>query len=366
MPRRALISFAGSALVARRAHPTPTERIRLGVIGCGAHASAVLLPHLRRRPDVELLEVAAATPLSALNAKARFGFMRTSGDYQSLLAEPDVDAVVIATRPDSHAAIVCAALHAGKAAYVEAPLALTAEELGAVQSALVESGNDRLMVGFGRRFARLPGALRAAWGGFGGPQAVSYTVNAGPLVPGSWRTRTDLYGTRFTGAGGHFIDAISWWLGADPVSAQAVATPDDPDNLLVQLAYPDGSIARIAHLTAGDARYPGEVLEAFGDGKVARLEDLRRAELWQGGRRRKLRAAQDLGVHAALGAFVRAVRTGGAMPVPLASLIATTACTLAVGRSIASGRGEPVAGWERLADQEALADESCYELRAAQ
>jgi hypothetical protein len=59
------------------------------------------------------------------------------------------------------------------------------------------------------------------------------------------------------------------------------------------------------------------------------------------------------------------VKTGADMPVALPSLLATTACTLAVGRSIASGRCEPVAGWDRGADA-GTTDESCYELRAAQ
>jgi hypothetical protein len=54
------------------------------------------------------------------------------------------------------------------------------------------------------------------------------------------------------------------------------------------------------------------------------------------------------------------------MPVALSSLIATTAGTLAVGRSIASGRCEPVAGWECAPEQGAAGDQSCHELRAAQ
>ena len=42
----------------------------------------------------------------------------------------------------------------------------------------METGNDRLMVGFNRRFAKILTGLRAAWGGCGGPQIVNYTVNA--------------------------------------------------------------------------------------------------------------------------------------------------------------------------------------------
>jgi predicted dehydrogenase/threonine dehydrogenase-like Zn-dependent dehydrogenase len=363
----ALASHPAAAPVKlHRRRPSAAGRMRLGVIGCGNYATTMLLPHLKRHPEVELVEVATATSLSAANARAKFGFGRVSTDFPSLLADPEIDAVLIATRHDSHADIVCRALRAGKAVFVEKPLALTAEQLAAVRDAVAETGNDRVMVGFNRRFAPALTALREAWGGSGGPQVVSYSVNAGPLDASSWYAQPESQGTRFAGEGGHFIDTISWWLGADPLAAQAVATPGEPDNLLALLTYPDGSVAKIAYLTKGDPRYPKEVLEVFGDGKVARMDNFRRTELWRGGWRKRTRVGLDKGQKHALDAFVGAVRTGADMPVALSSLIATTAGTLAVGRSIASGRCEPVAGWECPPEQGVADDRSCYELRAAQ
>jgi predicted dehydrogenase len=222
------------------------------------------------------------------------------------------------------------------------------------------------MVGFNRRFAKILIALREAWGGCGGPQVVHYTVNAGALEPGSWYRQSDAHGTRFVGEGGHFIDTVSWWLGADPVSVQAVATPGDPDNLIALLNYPDGSVAKIAYLTAGDPKYPKEVLEAFGDGKVARMDNFRRTEVWRCGKCRKTRATLDKGQKQELEAFIAAVKNGASMPVAFDSLVATTACTLAVGRSIARGQRELVAGWECLPEQRTAEEESPFALRAAQ
>ena len=108
----------------------PTERVRLGVIGCGNYATTMLLPHLKGRADVALVEVATATALSAANARAKFGFARISTDHRGLLADPEIDAVLIATRHDSHADLVCEALRAGKAVFVEKPLAVTARAAG--------------------------------------------------------------------------------------------------------------------------------------------------------------------------------------------------------------------------------------------
>ena len=117
------------------------------------------------------------------------------------------------------------------------------EQLAQVQETIRQTGNDRLMVGFNRRFATVLNGMRAGWGVTGGPQVVHYTVNAGPLEAKSWYGQTALQGTRFVGEGGHFIDTISWWLGSEPVEAYAAATPGDADNLITTLTYADGSIA---------------------------------------------------------------------------------------------------------------------------
>ena len=324
------------------------ERVRIGAIGCGNYATTMLLPHLKGRKDVELVEVATATALSAANAKAKFGFARMSTDFRGLLADPDIDAVLIATRHDSHSFMVCEALRAGKAVFVEKPLAVTPAQLARIRDTIEETGNDRLMVGFNRRFAGVLNDLRARWGVTGGPQVVHYTVNAGPLEAGSWYGQAGQQGTRFVGEGGHFIDTVSWWLGADPLEAHAIATPDDPDNLIATLAYADGSIAKIAYVTHGDPRYPKETFEAFADGKVARMDNFRRTEVWRAGKCKAVRAGGiDKGQKQELEAFVAAVKSGGEMPVSVASLFATTAATFAVSRSVATRSAERVADWSR-------------------
>ena len=331
---------------AQRVRRSVVERVRLGAIGCGNYATTMLLPHLKGRRDVELVEVATATALSAANAKTKFGFTRMSTDFRALLADADIDAVLIATRHDSHSYMVIEALRAGKAVFVEKPLAVTPEQLAAVQDTIQQTGNDRLMVGFNRRFANVLTGMHAGWGVTGGPQVVHYTVNAGPLDAKSWYGQTDLQGTRFVGEGGHFIDTISWWIGCEPVEVYATATPDDPDNLIASLTYADGSIARLAYVTHGDPKYPKEMMEVFADGKVARMDNFRRTEIWRGGKCRTWRAGGiDKGQKPELAAFIAAVKSGGDMPVSVHSLIATTAATFAVARSVATRRPERVARW---------------------
>jgi predicted dehydrogenase len=116
----------------------------------------------------------------------------------------------------------------------------------------------------------------------------------------------------------------------------------------VTLRYPDGSIANIAYLTQGDPRYPKETVEIFGEGRVARLRDFSRSELWFDGRRRVRRSMSiDKGQKRELEAFVHAVKLAAEMPIPTRSLIASTAATFAATRSAVTRCVENVDGWMR-------------------
>ncbi|MER6910488.1 bi-domain-containing oxidoreductase [Streptomyces sp. NPDC000594] len=312
--------------------------VRLGFIGAGNYATSMLLPHLAGRDGVELSTVVTTTALSGVNAQRKFGFAEATTDLDTLLGDPSIDAVFVVTRHSSHAALTRKALLAGKAVFVEKPLALTEEELAGVLTTVEESGNDRLQVGFNRRFAPLLREARKRFGARTGPASLRYLVNAGRLDHGSWYLQQNTEGSRFAGEGGHFIDTASWLLAADPVSVYSVATSGN-DDLQIVLGYPDGSTATISYVTTGPAGFPKETLDLIADGKVLRLDDFVRASVYgpQRWNSPRLSKARDKGQRAELDAFLTAVRTGGPMPVPLESLVATTAATLAVRTGLAAG-----------------------------
>ncbi|MFI7502440.1 bi-domain-containing oxidoreductase [Streptomyces sp. NPDC049687] len=320
-----------------RAARTP---VRLAFVGAGNYATSMLLPQLAQREGVELSTVVTTTALSAANAQRKFGFAGATTDLDAVLGDKSVDAVFVVTRHSSHAELTRRALLAGKSVFVEKPLALTEDELAGVLAAVEESGNDRLQVGFNRRFAPLLQEARQRFGARTGPASLRYLVNAGRLAHGSWYLQQGTEGSRFAGEGGHFIDTASSLLEADPVSVYAVATSGNED-LQVVLRYPDGSTATISYVTTGAPGFPKETLDLVADGKVLRLDDFVRAAVYDGRRKRwvgsRLPKARDKGQNAELAAFIKAVRTGGPMPVPLESLVATTAATLAVQAGLAGG-----------------------------
>ena len=119
----------------RRALPSgkPGE-LRVGVIGAGAFVEANLLPQLGGL-NARLHAVANRTASAFSRLQALYAPALLTTDPAELLADADVDAVLIGTRHDSHAALARAALTAGKAVHVEKPLALTlpdAEEVAAM------------------------------------------------------------------------------------------------------------------------------------------------------------------------------------------------------------------------------------------
>ncbi|RXH16948.1 Gfo/Idh/MocA family oxidoreductase [Bradyrhizobium guangzhouense] len=311
-------------------------RVRLGMIGAGNYASSMLLPQLKADPRVDLVEVVTNTGLSGATAVRKFGFARASTSTASLLEGEDIDAVVIATRHSSHADLVVEALRAGKAVFVEKPLALDVSSLERVQQAIRESGNDRLMVGFNRRFSPLLQALKTSFAP-AGPQMLQYRVVAGPLEKTSWYGQSETEGSRFAGEGGHFIDVVSWWLAADPVRVSAAATGKDVDNLVATFSFADGSVATLSYLTGGDPRVPKEAIEISGANGFAAFDNFSRFDCWQAGKHSSSKGRLDKGQRAMLDGFVGAVATGAPMPIALESLIATTRATLAVQESSAGG-----------------------------
>jgi predicted dehydrogenase len=223
---------------------------------------------------------------------------------------------------------------------VEKPLALTAEELDRITEMIATTGNDRLMVGFNRRFAPLLAKMKTEFGP--ASSSTRYLVNAGSLAADSWY-RDEGEGSRFTGEGGHFLDTLSWWTGSLPEEVYAVGGGPDSDDVQVTVRFANGASGVISYLTGGNVRFPKETLDATGGGRSARLDNFRKATVWAGRGHETTRArSQDKGQQAEVARFVEACLSGAAMPIPLESLAATTRATIAVRDSLLSGKPEQV------------------------
>ena len=330
------------ARVSKGPNGPASKRLAIGFIGAGNYASSMLLPHLAQLPNAQLTHVATTKSLSAVNAQRRFGFTTASTSASAVLDDESLDAIFVVTRHATHADLVCRALETGKAVFVEKPLALTGEELDRITEVIAKTGNDRLMVGFNRRFAPMLAKMKADFGPASSGAVTRYLVNAGPLAADSWY-RNEGEGSRFTGEGGHFLDTLSWWADSLPEEVYATGGPDS-DDVQVTVRFGNGASGVISYLTGGNVRFPKETLDATGGDRSARLDNFRKATVWAGRGHDTIRArgGQDKGQRAELARFVDACVAGAAMPIPLESLAATTRATIAVRDSLLSGKPEQV------------------------
>ncbi|AOY84350.1 MAG: Gfo/Idh/MocA family oxidoreductase [Moorea sp. SIO1G6] len=327
------------------------DKVKLGVIGAGNYASSMLLPHLVKHNHVRLLEVATSKSLSAANAVRKFAFERSSTDYQALLKSSDIDAVIIATRHGSHAKMTAEALQAGKAVFVEKPLAIDLAGAELVRQAVIDSGNERLLVGFNRRYSPLVKQVAKVFDGDGIPLMMNYRVHAGQMEAGSWYLDTS-EGSRFVGEAGHFLDVFSFITRSRPVSVVARAlrpmqvTQDDLENISVTITYENGSVGNLMYLTQGGKKVPKEFLEVFGGGCTVQLHNFESLTVFQGNMQRKVKARGiNKGQKEEIHAFVSAVKSGLEMPISIDSLLDTTLATLATVESLRTGQAVQLADY---------------------
>jgi predicted dehydrogenase len=325
--------------------PEPTAAVRLGVLGAGNFANAVVLPLLRRVPSVECVGLASAGGLSSASAARKYGFRYAATDDVRILEDPQINVVAVLTRHNLHAGQTVAALKAGKHVFCEKPLALTWEELESVAKALRRSGRT-LMVGFNRRFAPMAVRLREAMELAGEPLVMHYRVNAGYLPASHWVQDPAEGGGRLLGEACHFIDLLTFLVDGPPIRVSASGLPEGDryrdDNVVIDLSFPDGSIGVVTYVASGSPGAPKERLEVFGGGKMAVLDDFRRLEIYSDGRRRvwRDRLRQDKGHLGEWQAFVESIMSGSPPPIPYEQIFGVSLACLAAVEALHSG--EPV------------------------
>lgn len=314
-------------------------RAVVAFVGAGNYATAVLMPAFKAA-GAHLRVVASRSGVSGVYGGRKFGFEETTTNTESVLVDPQVNAVVIATPHDSHARLVCQALSAGKHVFVEKPLALTLDELAEIERVYDgRAGRPLLMVGFNRRFAPQVKKIKALLEGAKGPKAFVMTVNAGAVPADHWTQDPEIGGGRILGEACHFIDLLRFLAGVPITSQSARSLMAGPaaDTTTIQLGFADGSIGAIHYFANGNKSFPKERLEIFAAGRVLQLDNFRKlvGYGWAGFRRMNL-WRQDKGQSACAQAFVDAVRQGGTSPISIEELMEVGRVT--VGLAHTAGR----------------------------
>ena len=248
--------------------------VSVGVIGTGMIGQA----HIRRMTSaVAGARVAAVSDVDADRAKqaAAQAGARPLASGEDVIADADVEAVVVASSGPTHARYVLAAITAGKPVFCEKPLATTAADALSIVRAEPHAGRRLVQVGFMRRYDPGYRQLKAVLGSgeIGAPLMV-HCVHRNPSAPESYVSEMAVTDTAI-----HEIDAVRWLLGEEIVSAQ-VLTPRpttrkyahlrDPQIILFETA----SGVRVDVEVFVNCRYGYDVqCEAVAETGTARLPD---------------------------------------------------------------------------------------------
>lgn len=232
--------------------------LRIGVLGAAAIAERAMVEPSRALEGVRVDAIGSRDPERARALADRLGVPR-SGDYDSVLEDPDIDLVYIALPPTFHALWATRALQAGKHVLCEKPLSANGTTAAQIADAAAAAGK-RAFVGFHYRLhpftERLLEVIRSGMPGETERVDIDFSIPHFVVKPGNIRLDGDLGGGAFMDVGCYAIDLLrAGWGDPEVVSASARVYDADPRVDLqtdAELALPGGSPAHVRASFVGD------------------------------------------------------------------------------------------------------------------
>jgi predicted dehydrogenase/threonine dehydrogenase-like Zn-dependent dehydrogenase len=297
----------------------------VALIGAGGFGGRVTAPGLKQAGAL-LKTIVSRGGVSSVVEGRKAGFENASTDVEAVMADGEIDTIVIATRHDSHARLALEAIAAGKHVFVEKPLALTEAEIDRLEQGLSRSAAEgrpvNLMVGFNRRFSPYAVKARSLLASVSEPKCLVAIVNAGSIPADHWTQDAEQGGGRIVGEACHFIDLLRFLVASPIVSVKATSVgPGSADGVsadktTITLAFQDGSIGTVHYFANGPKSVAKERIEMFAGGKWLRIDNFRRLEGAGWSRNAGMSGRQDKGHAAVLEAFVTSIQRGTASPIP--------------------------------------------------
>jgi len=266
------------------------SKLRVGILGAGAWAEHAHIPGWSRDPRCEIVAMCDIRPDLARGFAERFGIPEATGDWQALVARPDLDVIDVVTPSHTHFELACAALEGGKHVLCEKPVAY--DFRGTLRAAaLARTRGLKTKLGFTFRYS--PGVQYAKSlidEGFVGTPFIfnGYEQNSQWLDPQTPLRQVDpnadqshLQTSSLEGYGAPIIDIGHWWVGAD--YARVVGTMrnfipqrmvratgrmmrmniDDGDIFIGE--YANGAIGSIQSSFVTICNYPGIEARIYGE-----------------------------------------------------------------------------------------------------
>lgn len=312
----------------------------LGIIGAGNFTKAMIVPMLSKL-NANIKYIASSKGLSSTTTAQKYNIGKSTTNYKDILADSEIDAVLITTQHNAHARQVIECLEAGKHVFVEKPLALTQDEIEEIVK-VYEKGNASISVGFNRRFSPFIQDMKKQLGNTAdAPIHVVATMNAGFIPADHWVQDMEVGGGRIIGEACHLIDLITFLADSTVESVVMNAMGTDPDagtdNASILLKYKNGANGVINYFANGHKSYSKERVEVYSQGRTMIMDNFRKSKYY-GFKRSGMKKSQDKGHYHQFQLLLENLKKDGSPTIPFEQLINTSKAAIAAVESLQKGQ----------------------------
>jgi predicted dehydrogenase len=272
-----------------------TKPLNFAVIGCGALARGAHIPNIVRSKRMVLHTCLDLDQQALAECRQKYGALHIGSDYKAAIADPEVEAICLATTEKLRLPVIELAARARKPVYVEKPLARTLQEMYRIQQIVHESGIP-FCVGHNRRCS--PAMVEAhriyrshmndpkpcpwRWEREGADRpalAEDGVAMMSVRINDDWHSWKKWVFDKDQAPHGpmlfemtHFTDVCNWFLASEPVEVTAVES--GMLNQTTVIRYSNGALATIAMGGNGSFGYCKELYELMGNGGLVAIDHM--------------------------------------------------------------------------------------------
>lgn len=243
------------------------EKVKLAVIGAGGLAQSQHIPNILRSQNAILKTVCDLRMSVLQKVKQKFGISSVVTNHKSVLQDPQIQGVVIATQAEMHVPLTIEALEAGKHVYVEKPLAETEEECQEVLKVQNKAGK-LVLVGMNRRLAPAYQYAKDILWRHGGPRNMYYRISDAYCLTWGKDFPPD---TRVIHECCHIFDILRFFANSEVTSIYSLKARKDDEAFAMQ--FQSGSIASLLSSGYTTSDMPKERFEAIAEAGGITIEE---------------------------------------------------------------------------------------------
>lgn len=260
-----------------------SDRLIIGLIGCGSFPQSIHLPHLISNPNCKIKAICTNHKKTALICKEKYHPNYITTNYKEILKDPEIETVFIYTRHNTHEKFTVEALKAGKNVYVEKPMAITWQQCKNVYNA-VETSKKLYTIGFNRRYSPFIKITRELLRERNNPIVINYRIANSFLSGNHWLYDPNTGGGPLIGEFCHFTDLVLYLIDSIPVELIAKGgnlshkNMDTYDSCVVIIKFKNNSIANLIYNDLNGPNMPKERIEIFSGESAIFIDDFIKME----------------------------------------------------------------------------------------